>query len=126
MYEQVIPFVERFLSPLLFGFRNGYNTQHALLEFSETCTAAIDSGGFAGAPLMDLSKAFDCLNHEQLLAKMHVYGFSRSALTLIHSGLSNRKQMVKMNGSSEESGVSHDRYLQNKKKSKFQLCEVDF
>ena len=99
MYEQIIPFAECFLSPLLCGFWKGYNAQHALLKFSETCKAAIDKGGFAGALLMDLSKAFDSLNHELLLAKMYAYGFSRSALTLIHSYLSNRKQRVKINGS---------------------------
>ena len=59
----------------------------------------MDSGGVAGAVLMDLSKAFDCLNHELLLAKLHAYGFSKSALTLIHSYLSNRRQRVKINGS---------------------------
>ena len=59
----------------------------------------MDNGGFAGALLMDLSKAFDCLNHELLIAKLHAYGFSRSALALIHSYLSNRRQRVKINGS---------------------------
>ena len=48
---------------------------------------------------MDLSKAFDCLNHELLIAKLRAYGFSMSALRLIHSHLNERKQRVKMNGS---------------------------
>ena len=99
MYEQVIPFAECFPSPLLCGFWKGYNTQHALLKCVETCKVAIDNGGFAGALLMDLSKAFDSLDHELLLAKMHAYGFSRSALTFIHSYLSNKKQRVNTNGS---------------------------
>ena len=47
---------------------------------------------------MDLSKAFDCLNHELLIAKLSAYGFS-PALRLIHSCLSERKQRVKINGS---------------------------
>ena len=53
-----------FLSPLLCGFREGYETQHALLRLIETCKKTLDKGGVAGALLMDLSKAFDCLNHE--------------------------------------------------------------
>ena len=48
---------------------------------------------------MDLSKAFDCLNHELLIAKLEAYGFSRSALKLVYDYLSNRKQRVKINGS---------------------------
>ena len=47
---------------------------------------------------MDLSKAFDSLNHELLLAKLHANGISRSALMLIHSYLLNRRQRVKING----------------------------
>ena len=48
---------------------------------------------------MDLSKAFDGLNHELLIAKLSAYGFSRSALKLIHSYLNERQQGVKVNGS---------------------------
>ena len=99
MQGQMLPFVQSFLSPLLCGFREGYGTQHALLHFVETCKKSIDSGGVAGAVLTDLSKAFDCLNHELLIAKLNAYGFSRSALLFIHSYLTNRKQRVKVNGS---------------------------
>ena len=88
-----------FLSPLLCGFREGYGTQHALLRLIETCKKTLDKGGFAGALLMDLSKAFDCLNHKLLIAKLSAYGCSPSTLRLIHSYLSERKQRVKINGS---------------------------
>ena len=50
-----------------------------------------------GALLTDLSKAFDCLPHELLIAKLDVYVFDKSSLKLIHSYLSNRKQRVKIN-----------------------------
>ena len=53
--------------------------------------------GYAGAVLMDLSKAFDTINHELLIAKLHAYGFSKEALTLIASYLSDRWQHVKIN-----------------------------
>ena len=39
--------------------------------------------GYAGAVLMDLSKAFDAINHKLLVAKLHPYGFSKEALTLL-------------------------------------------
>ena len=64
-----------FLSPLICGFREGYETQHALLRLIETCKKTLDKGGFAGALLMGLSKALDCLNHELLIAKLSAYGF---------------------------------------------------
>ena len=48
---------------------------------------------------MDLSKAFDCLNHELLIAKLEAYGFSGSALKMVHDYLSNKKQRVEINGS---------------------------
>ena len=53
--------------------------------------------GFAGAILIGLSRAFDCLNHKLLIAKLEAYGFSRSAIKLIYNYLSNRKQRVKVN-----------------------------
>ena len=81
-------------SPLLCGFREGYGTQHALLRLIETCKKTLDKGGFAGALLMDLSKAFDCLSHELLIAILSAYGFSPSALRLIHSYLSESLEVL--------------------------------
>ena len=48
---------------------------------------------------MDLSKAFDCMNHELLLAKLYAYGFSKDALALTNSYLKNRWQRVKIHHS---------------------------
>ena len=52
-----------------------------------------------GALLTDLSKAFDCLDHELFIAKLSTHGFSLSALKLIHDYPSNRKQQIKINSS---------------------------
>ena len=48
---------------------------------------------------MDLSQAFDCIDNELLIAKLHAYGFTRNALIMIHSYLSKRRQRVEINGS---------------------------
>ena len=58
---------------------------------------SLDKKGYGGAFLMDLSKAFDSLNHELLVAKLHAYGFSYCSLKLIFSYLSNRWQRTKIN-----------------------------
>ena len=60
---------------------------------------SVDNGGAFGALLTDLSKAFDCLSHELLIAKLHAYGFDKRSLVLIYNYLSNRKQRVKVNDS---------------------------
>ena len=49
-------------------------------------------GKVFGALLTNLSKTFDCLDHELLIAKLNSYGFSLTALRLIHDYLSHRKQ----------------------------------
>ena len=65
----------------------------------EKVKISLDEGGKAGAVLMDLSKAFDCIRHDLLIAKLQAYGFSHEALTLINDYLTNRQQRVKVNGS---------------------------
>ena len=99
MQNQMLPFVQSFMSPLLCGFREGYGTQHALILLIEACNKSIDSGGIVGAVLTDLSKAFDCLDHESLIAKLNAHGFNRPALLFVHSYLDSRKQRVRVIGS---------------------------
>ena len=47
---------------------------------------------------MDLSKAFDCIPHNLLAAKLHVYGLSMDAVTFVHSYLKRKKQGIAING----------------------------
>ena len=57
---------------------------------------SLDKGGHYGAPLTDLSEAFDCLSHDLLIAKLHAYGFDIPALRLFHNYLTNKNQRAKI------------------------------
>ena len=99
LVNQMLPFVNNFLSPNLCAYRQGYDTQHALLKLVETCKKTLDNRGFVGAVLMDLTKAFDCLNHELLLTKLNACGFGKNSIKIVHSYLVGRRQRVKINDS---------------------------
>ena len=83
-------------------FRNGAPYLLALIEKWEK---NLDDKGYGGAVLMDMSKAFDTLNHDLLIANLSAYGFEHDALKLIYSYLINRWHRTKINsafGSCEE------------------------
>ena len=98
MQKQINDFIFSFLSSYLCGYRKGFNTQHALLTLVENWRKSLNKG-FGGAILMDLSKTFDTLNHDLLIAKLHAYGFQHDALKLLLSYHSKRWHRTKVNTS---------------------------
>ena len=97
LFYQISTFVSNILSPYLCGFRKGYNAQHALLRLKNHLNQSLDRKKNIGLVMMDLSKAFDCISHDLLIAKLHAYGFDKNSLKLIHSYLKDRHQRVKIN-----------------------------
>ena len=97
LYDQIATFFEHVFSRYQCGFCKGYSAQHCLLVMIEKWKKNVDNGGVFGALLTDLSKAFDCILHDLIIAKLETYGFHIGALKLIHDYLSNRKQRVKVN-----------------------------
>jgi len=96
IHTQVSTYFNNILSNRQFGYRKGMSTQTPLLVMTEIWKKATDEKKKFAALLIDLSKAFDCISHELLIAKLEAYGFSRSALGLIAAYLSDRKQRTKI------------------------------
>ena len=107
IFERIMEYqIQEYMSPLLSkyicGFRKGYSTQYCLLAMFDCLKKAIDKGHLAGALLTDLSKAFDCLHHELLIAKLFTYGFDITSLEYIYSYLTDREHRTKVNNSFSE------------------------
>ena len=68
-----------------------------MITLIEKWKKSVDNDGAFDALLTDHSKAFDCLSHELLIAKLDAYGFDKNALKLVNSYLTHRKQRVKIN-----------------------------
>ena len=87
MQKRISKYINPFLAHFLCGYRKGYSTKAVLVW--------LDKNGFAGAILIDFSKAFDTINYHLLIAKLQAYGFGK--IDLVYSYLKNRKQRLKVN-----------------------------
>ena len=67
------------------GFRKGFSTQQCLSTLLKKWKNSVDEGKIFGTLLTDLSKAFDCLNHELLIAKLNTHGFTLFDFKLNHN-----------------------------------------
>ena len=81
------------LPNLLTGFRKNHKIQYCFQGGKKT----LDKGGYICAIFMDLSKAFDTLNHKLLIAKLGAYVFDTKSLYYLKSNLGNRKERVRLN-----------------------------
>ena len=102
MLSQMHNFMKNILIIFLCGFTKGMNAQNCLVFMVEMCKKSLEKGNKYGVLLTDLSKAFDCLLHDLLIAKLDAYGFDYLSLKLIYSYLTDRKQRVRINSSYSE------------------------
>ena len=89
---------ENLLSLKQYGFINGRSTTTQLLSYLDKCIDAIVSGGVLDTIYFDFTKAFDGNPHERLLSKLKSYGINGKVLEWIKAFLSNRRQIVNVNG----------------------------
>ena len=96
LLEKFKPFINTFLSKFIAAYRENYSSSHVLIRFIENWKQALDENFVVGTVLMDLSKAFDCIPHDLLIAKLYAYGFSEKSAVFLYSYLKRRKQNVKI------------------------------
>ena len=99
IYNQLSDYSNSFLDNILCGFRRAHSTQHALFKLLQSWQQVLDNGGFIGTILMDLSKAYDCIPHNLLIAKLEWYGVDKASLRLLLDYLTRRKQRIKIGSS---------------------------
>ena len=90
-----------------FGFRPKHSTELALIPATELLNSFLENRLVSLAIYIDLSKAFDALDHDILLHKLYVYGVRGHALQWFSSYLRNRKQLVSVNNSNSEFVTMH-------------------
>ena len=104
IYDRMIKFIDKYniFSKSQFGFRKNVSTETALIDFIDFVHKGLTAKHNVGAVFMDLSKAFDVMNHDILENKLKHYGFRRTFLKLLMSFIRDRKYFVNINGLNSE------------------------
>ena len=95
--NQLVLSMQNYFSPMVSVYRKNYCTQHVTTHLVKEWREHLDENFVVGAVLTDLSKAFNFIAHDLLIAKLAAHGFSKSALRYVYSYLKNRKQCVRKN-----------------------------
>ena len=104
MYNRLYKFLveNNILYQKQFGFQNLHSTDHAILQLMNQLTDAFSQEKYNLGIFIDLSNAFDTVNHNILLEKLKAYGIQSENLKWCRSYLSNRKQFISYNDSETE------------------------
>ena len=99
IFNRCLSFIEKYeiLNDCQFGFRTGYSTEMAITDLVDKVYKAVDQNETTLGIYLDLSKAFDTINHDVLLYKLEHYGFRGISLEWFKSYLSDRTQYVYYN-----------------------------
>ena len=100
MFQQIYEYfsINNLFYKSQYGFRQKHSTEFAAYALLDRVICDLDKGKTPFCVFLDLSKAFDTINHSILLHKLNYYGFRKGSLNLLNSYLSNRKQYVQFGG----------------------------
>nr|CAH7757971.1 unnamed protein product [Callosobruchus chinensis] len=100
VYQQVVEYANehKIIPKHQSGFRKGYSTTSALSNLTDNIIRARDKKMASVLISLDYSKAFDCLDHDLILAKLHYYGFDNKSVAFFNFYLKDRQQTVTLNG----------------------------
>ena len=107
IYDQFIDYIEKnkILDQLQFGFQKNKSTENAISTIITTITGAASEKKSSYCIFLDFAKAFDTVNHKILVEKLKYYGVKDKSLSLFEDYLSNRKQVVEVNGVISDEGI---------------------
>ena len=104
IYNQLPHYLNTYniLYPSQSGFRSNHSTTTALLKLTNDILFASNNNNLAGAIFIDLTKAFDLVDHYLLLDKLFSMGLSQNILLWFNAYLHNRKQCVVLQGNNSD------------------------
>ena len=107
MYKRLLSFItaSNILANNQYGFRENHSTYMALLNLVDQITNELDNKQFSFGICIDLSKAFDTLDHEILISKLNHYGITGTANKWFYSYLEKRKQFVTIDSVSSDTRI---------------------
>src|SRR5438552_19211639 len=91
--NRLLSYINKFemFNPAQYGFRKKHSTYMAMLNLYDKVSEAVDKNEFSIGVFINLSKAFDTINHDILIRKLDMYGIRGIPNLLIKSYLNNRK-----------------------------------
>ena len=95
IYNQIAPFFDKIRSKHQCGFKKCHSAQHSLIVLLEKWKESVHQEHVFRVLLTDLSKSFDCLPRNLLIAKLNAYGFDNKAVRLVYDYLTARRQRTK-------------------------------
>ena len=89
--NQLVSSINQHSSNLVSAYMKNYSSQHVLIRLLEEWRKCLNNNYVVDGVLMDLSKAFDCVPYDLLIAKLETYGINENLLAYLRSYFSSRK-----------------------------------